>query len=133
MNPEELPDQLNREEWPAMKKMVETIFASKTREEWTKIFNGKDACVTPVLTPDEAPHHPHNKENKAFLANDDGDLEPVPAPRLSRTPASPRTMAQPSVGQDTETILSELGYSREEMQQLAQAGAVGGVTSQSKL
>ncbi|KAJ8029333.1 Alpha-methylacyl-CoA racemase [Holothuria leucospilota] len=133
LNPEELPDQLNREEWPAMKKMVETIFASKTREEWTKIFNGKDACVTPVLTPDEAPHHPHNKENKAFLANDDGDLEPVPAPRLSRTPASPRTMAQPSVGQDTETILSELGYSREEMQQLAQAGAVGGVTSQSKL
>ncbi|KAI0119371.1 CoA-transferase family III [Daldinia grandis] len=39
----------DRESWPEMKRRFETIFKSKTRSEWEKIFDGTDACCTPVL------------------------------------------------------------------------------------
>ncbi|KAI2641629.1 CoA-transferase family III [Hypomontagnella submonticulosa] len=38
-----------RESWPEMKRQFETTFKSKTRSEWEKIFNGTDACCTPIL------------------------------------------------------------------------------------
>ncbi len=55
-----LPHQMARDDWPAMKARFTEIFKSKTREEWTKIFEGTDACVAPVLSPWEAHLHPHN-------------------------------------------------------------------------
>lgn len=43
--------------WPSMTKKIAAIVAGKTLDEWITIFDGTDACVTPVLTPDEAIKH----------------------------------------------------------------------------
>jgi alpha-methylacyl-CoA racemase len=48
---EDLPRQMDRESWPIMKERFSEIFRSKSRDEWADIFEGTDACVTPVLSP----------------------------------------------------------------------------------
>ena len=54
---EELPPQLDRSQWSATKQVFSDRFASKTRDDWERHFEGTDACVTPVLTMAEAPQH----------------------------------------------------------------------------
>lgn len=100
-----------------------------------QVFDGKDACVTPVLTRDEAPHHPHNADRKSFVpTGTEGQYEPVPAPRLSRTPGSIIEDAKsPVIGQHTLEILSELGYSQEDIKGLIQAKAVMQAKEKSRL
>ncbi|KAK4315645.1 hypothetical protein Pmani_013136 [Petrolisthes manimaculis] len=81
----------------SMKKVLEAKFKEKTQKEWTEIFDGKDACVTPVLTMEEAPHHPHNAYRGTFIpsSTNGGQYEPRPAPYLSRTPGSVQERAAP--------------------------------------
>jgi len=43
----------------AVRDQLEKIFSSRTQSEWTAIFETADCCVTPVLTPEEALHHPN--------------------------------------------------------------------------
>jgi len=93
-----LPAQHDRSQWPAMKMRFAEIFASKTREEWTAIFDGTDACVTPVLAPDEAAAHPHAQAREIF-GSPGGVQQPMPAPRFSRTPG---TIACPPPTDDNE-------------------------------
>ncbi len=53
-------------------------FLEKTRDEWISIFHGSDACVTPVLDLDEAPHYAHNKQSGSFVKSKHRDqFEPV--------------------------------------------------------
>ena len=53
------------------------VFRKKTRDEWAKIFDGSDACVTPILELEEAPEHAHNKERGSFILGPDGEYSPV--------------------------------------------------------
>ena len=77
-------DQHNEEKWPAQTKVLESIFVTKTRDEWCEVFTATNACVAPVLSLTEAPVHPHNKARETFVEVD-GVLQPAPAPRCSRT------------------------------------------------
>ncbi|CAN5365525.1 CaiB/BaiF CoA-transferase family protein [soil metagenome] len=71
--------------WPEMTAVFEAAFGSRDRDAWASLFAETDACVTPVLGFEEAPHHPHNRERGVFLKT--GDLvQPAPAPRFSTTP-----------------------------------------------
>lgn len=96
-----LPQSARREE-------IETVFASRTRDEWAAHFAGTDSCVAPVLDLGEAPVHPHNLARRTFI-DLDGIFQPAPAPRYSDTqldrPDPPRRE-----GQDSEQLLAELGY-----------------------
>lgn len=38
----------DRAEWPALRRVLEGVFKTKTREEWERVFEGTDACCTPV-------------------------------------------------------------------------------------
>ncbi len=78
-------NQMDREHWPRLKKMMEEKFKTKTRDEWTSIMGGSDACFAPVLEMDEVAGDPHNAERETFI-NIDGVTQPAPAPRFSRTP-----------------------------------------------
>src|SRR3984957_6582380 len=69
----ELPAQFERESWPATKELFAAKFREKTRDEWTEIFEGVDACVTPVLTPREAARHPYTTARDVFSL--DGDVQ----------------------------------------------------------
>jgi len=79
--------QYDRASWIEMGEEFAQAFASRTREDWIGIFEGKDACVTPVLSLAEAPHHPHNIARETFAAPT-GIIQPMPAPRFSGTPAA---------------------------------------------
>ena len=80
-------EQLDRLSWPAAKVKLAQCFRTKTRDEWTTLLEGTDACFAPVLDFDEAPQHPHLAERGVFVEVD-GHVQPAPAPRFSRTPAS---------------------------------------------
>ncbi len=68
--------------WPAMQQDFVAAFALRTRDAWGAVFDGTDACVTPVLSMVEAPSHPHNRARSTFLDRH-GIAQPAPAPRFS--------------------------------------------------
>ncbi|KAA9163228.1 CoA transferase [Amycolatopsis acidicola] len=80
------PEQNDRASWPRLRELIAKAFAARTRDEWAAVYAGTDACVTPVLTFDEAAEHPHNAQRELYRVVD-GVLHPSPAPRLSGTPA----------------------------------------------
>jgi alpha-methylacyl-CoA racemase len=81
---DELPGQLDRSRWPELKARLAEIFATRTRDEWAAVFDGTDACVTPVLAFGEVPGHPHVAA-RGTVVDRDGVLQAAPAPRFSRT------------------------------------------------
>lgn len=120
---EELPRQNDKNAWPALKERVAAIFRSKTRDEWCRIMEGSDVCFAPVLSMQEAPQHPHNRQRGTFVEID-GVVQPAPAPRFSRTPSAiQRPPAQP--GEHTEEALKDWGFSATEVEQLRGCGAIG--------
>ncbi|KUI15762.1 carnitine dehydratase [Mycolicibacterium acapulense] len=88
LNADEFPPQMDREAFPEMRKLFAERFALKTRDEWTEIFAGIDACVTPVLTWTEAAQNEHLRA-RSTLVQANGVDQAAPAPRFSRTPAGP--------------------------------------------
>jgi alpha-methylacyl-CoA racemase len=119
---EELPRQQDRNAWPAMKERVAAIFKSKTRDEWCGIMEGSDVCFAPVLSMDEAPHHPHNRHRGTFVEIE-GVTQPGPAPRFSRTPSAiQRPPARP--GEHTEETLRDWGFSAADLEMLRGCGAI---------
>ena len=113
VDPSSLPQQFDMPKWPEMTERFAEVFKTKTRDQWAAVFEGKDACVAPVLDLDEVEHHPHNKE-RDIIINIDGVPQPAPAPKLSRTPGR-ATEAKGPRGANTEEILTGLGYSGEEI------------------
>src|SRR5499427_4045756 len=57
----DLPAQMDRAAWPALKQRFEALFRTRTRDEWCQIMEGTDICFAPVLGIAEAPQHPHNR------------------------------------------------------------------------
>lgn len=119
---EQLPPQMDRAHWPAMKERFALLFAERTRDEWVERFASLDACVTPVLAPREAAHHPYNTERHVFSL--DGALQPQPAPRFSKTPGVIRQPPQ-TPGSGTRVGLEGWGIDSERQAQLRLAGAFG--------
>ena len=82
-----MADRWSPENWPRMKDVFAARFREKTREDWSDVFAGTDACVTPVLSLAEAANHPQNAARGTFLLRD-GLLQPAAAPRFYSIPAS---------------------------------------------
>ena len=116
------PQQMSRDEWPAMKARFADIFKSKTRDEWSAIFDGTDACVVPVLSPWEAHLHPHNVARSTFVEVA-GTVQPAPAPRFSRTPSAISKPPSPP-GADTISALVEWGVAEDAVKKLRESGAL---------
>ncbi|MGC1678570.1 MAG: CaiB/BaiF CoA-transferase family protein [Candidatus Binataceae bacterium] len=119
---QELPRQNDRASWPKMKQRLKALFLTKTRDEWCAIMEGSDICFAPVLSMDEAPHHPHNRHRGTFVESG-GVTQPGPAPRFSRTPSKiQRPPARP--GEHTEQALGEWGFSAGDLEGLRKSGAI---------
>lgn len=103
----ELPAQMDISKWPVLRQMFTDCFQGKTQAEWTQLFDQVDACVTPVLKLQQVMTHPHNIHRMALM----NESDPLPAPRLSRTPGQSDGKV-PSNGQDTTSILSEFKISK---------------------
>ncbi|MFI5618922.1 CaiB/BaiF CoA transferase family protein [Streptomyces sp. NPDC051567] len=81
------PDRTDPARHGELRALVAARFRSRTRQEWTEVFAGSDACVAPVLSLGEAPHHPHLAARSTFTTFG-GTVQPAPAPRFSATPAA---------------------------------------------
>ncbi|MER7461420.1 CaiB/BaiF CoA-transferase family protein [Streptomyces sp. NPDC097981] len=102
---DEAPARKDPARWGELREAVAARFKSRTREEWTAVFEGTDACVAPVLSLREAPHHPHLASRGTFTEYG-GIVQPAPAPRFSATPTRVTSgPAQP--GADTESVAAE--------------------------
>jgi alpha-methylacyl-CoA racemase len=119
---DELPDRDDPANWPELKKLFAGIFRTRTRDEWTAVFDGSDACVTPVLSFTEAPEHPHNAARRTFVEAF-GVVQPAPTPRFSRTPAA-IAGPPPRPGAHTAEALTDWGIPPTEVEALLAAGVV---------
>jgi alpha-methylacyl-CoA racemase len=119
---ENLPDQNDRSAWSAMRERFAQIFATRTRDEWVAAAAGRDACLAPVLTIDEAPEHPQMRARDVHTMFD-GLRHPSPAPRFSRTPSGLHTPTPPP-GRDSRQALADWGIPPEQIAALEAAGAM---------
>ncbi|MGH8228430.1 MAG: CaiB/BaiF CoA transferase family protein [Steroidobacteraceae bacterium] len=116
-----LPPRENRASWPALRERFASILKTKTRDEWQRLLEGTDACVTAVLSMAEAPHHPHNEARGIFGGAQEEPPTPAAAPRFSATP----TARAPASGPDPSDLLATWGMPAEK------ARAVAGATADS--
>lgn len=131
MSSDEIPQ---FDDFEGSRKKLEEIFKQKTQAEWCAIFDGTDACVTPVLKLNNVASHPHNKERNTFTIENNDLVIPNPAPRLSRTPGvSKGRESNPEPGEHTTEILTELNYSQKEISNFISNGIVTQGMKRSKL
>jgi alpha-methylacyl-CoA racemase len=91
--------------WPELKRRLEEVFKTRSRDEWCELMEGSDVCFAPVLDIHEAPLHPHNQARETYIEVG-GMIQPAPAPRFSRTKASvPFEPHEP--GSDREQVIRD--------------------------
>ena len=108
IDPATMPPQMDRARWPEAKARLAERFLTRTRDEWCARLEGTDACFAPVLSMEEAPHHPHNVARGVFVELD-GVTQPGPAPRFSRTVLDAPTPPQAAAEGDVREILAAWG------------------------
>ncbi|MDZ4173126.1 MAG: CaiB/BaiF CoA-transferase family protein [Hydrogenophaga sp.] len=109
-------DQWDVSKWPDLRQKLEAIFLQRTRDEWTSVFEGTDACVTPVLSLVEAAEHPHTRSRQTLSRTELG-IQPSPAPRFGVTLAEMPPHA-PVIGSATLHWLEQAGLHEHEIQDL---------------
>jgi alpha-methylacyl-CoA racemase len=119
---EDLPEQHDRTGWPVIRRRLAEVLATRTRDEWAAVFDGLDACVSPVLRLSEAPQHPHLAARQSVVEVD-GVVQPAPAPRFSRTPGEIGRPAS-GAGADTREALQQWGFDADHVAKLEDDGVV---------
>ena len=119
---EDFGDQNNPAKWPGLREKLAAVFREKTRDEWCALMEGSDVCFAPVLRFTEAPAYPANVARETYI-DVEGVVQPAPAPRFARTPSTVRHGAH-GAGEDTDGILTAMGFAEQEIQQLKADGSV---------
>jgi alpha-methylacyl-CoA racemase len=105
VDPQSLGPQMSREHWKPAKVVLAAHFKTRTRDDWARLLETTDACVSPVLGFTEAPLHPHMKARGTFVEID-GIVQAAPAPRFSRTAPGIPTPPQAVTPENTDRCLS---------------------------
>lgn len=98
------PDHMDRATWPEIERRLDATFRSRPRAHWEQLFAGTDACVAPVLSPDEVWTDPHVAARHPGC----GPTRVPAVPRLSRTPAEAHPI---DLSDQTAAVLAEIGLS----------------------
>lgn len=124
---EDIGRQTDRSSWPDMAARIGATFLTRTQAEWCAVFDGSDACTTPVLTFAEAPFHAHVKARGSL--SEVGGIRSAAAPRLTGTPSG---VAWPPrrAGEDTVEILNELQIDAGPLLAASAAAGPGGPADQ---
>ncbi|GAA4474858.1 CaiB/BaiF CoA-transferase family protein [Rhodococcus olei] len=128
-----LSDKENRAHWPEIREVLTGEFAKRTRAELVELFSAVDACVTPVLSRAEAAVNEQNVSRSTHLVDEEGVVHPSPAPRFGSVDAGSGRVgySRPTLpgravpaGTDTREVLTGIGLSHEEVEELDRAGVV---------
>ncbi|MBN7796276.1 CaiB/BaiF CoA transferase family protein [Parahaliea mediterranea] len=119
---EDFGEQNNQAQWPEQGDKLAAVFRQKTQAQWCEIMEGTDVCFAPVLSFMDAPQHPANVARNTYIEVD-GVTQPAPAPRFARTPSEVRHGVHGN-GEDTDAVLSAMGFGEQEIQQLKASGAI---------
>lgn len=122
LDPASLPAQMDRERWGELREVFSRRFGERTRADWIEVFSDGDACVAPVMSLAEAPDHPHLRDRGTFVEVG-GVRQPAPAPRFDGRRAEPGR--PPFIGEHTDEVLAEYGWSSGEIELLRRRGIVG--------
>ncbi|KMS87708.1 CaiB/BaiF CoA transferase family protein [Prauserella rugosa] len=122
LDAETLPVHLDQSQWPKLRAILAEAIGRYSRDELVAKAEGTDACLTPVLSPDEAAEHPHNVARGSFT-DVGGVVQPAPGPKFDRTPP-PEPEAPHEKGADTDDVLREFGYSADAVEALRSSGAI---------
>ncbi|MFN3647135.1 MAG: CaiB/BaiF CoA transferase family protein [Gemmobacter sp.] len=95
--------QFDRSAWPVLTARLAGLFATRPRDHWAALFAGSDACLAPVLSPEEAARDPHIAARGIWSAP---PLQPAPAPRFDGQRRTPGPV--PARGAHTAEIRAEL-------------------------
>ncbi len=116
------------EEQEAIKEEIRTIIATQTLEEWVNVFSEIDACVEPVLTVAEMIDHPHTQAREMVVnvpKPDGGTQAQIAHPfKFSATQSAYKHIGV-KLGEHTEEVLINLGYSKEQLTHLKEDGVLG--------
>lgn len=118
----DLPHHFDASQWPRLREILAAEIAKYTRDELVAKAEGTDACITPVLSAEEAPSHPQNAARNTFV-DVGGVTLPAPAPRFDRTPADAPTPPHETAA-DTDEVLTELGLDAAKIAQLRDSGVI---------
>ena len=106
---------------------VEAIFLTRTRDEWAAFADANDCCLEPVLEVEEALESELVRAREMVIEFEQpgaGRVKGLGMPvKLSRTPGRVRS-GGPALGEHTEEVLGEAGFSAEEIAALVESGAV---------
>lgn len=123
-----LPDHLRNRQydqtaWPELRSTIAERMATRSRAEWTALFEGTDACVAPVLSLAEATSHPHNVARGTHVAAG-RFVRPAPAPRFSRTPTE-ASVPYPPTAPSIDELLEARGLPAPMLAALRADGVIG--------
>jgi len=108
--------QYDRHRWQDMRRAIAARIAQQSRDEWTAVFAGSDACVAPVLSLKEAPGSPL-AEARAMHRIGGAFQRPMPAPRFSHSVVEPADAVQATSAQET---LLRFGFQPDEISTLVE-------------
>ena len=106
---------------------MKELFAGKTQKEWVEIFAGTDTCCTPVLTPAETLEDRHLRERETITAMDDpqrGETIQIGFPAKFSDGLNFKRSPAPMFGEHTAEVLTNLGYTSEEIETLKNEGVI---------
>jgi alpha-methylacyl-CoA racemase len=117
----------DKSRYPEMRRALQEIFRTKTRDEWFELLSKTDVCVGRMLTLDEVPNDPQVIARRMVIELEAPDGERVKqvgvSLKFSDTPGSVRRLA-PQLGEHTDEILRELGYRDADIARWREQGAV---------
>ena len=99
---------------------LSSVFATRTRDEWTQALGGLEACCEPVLELDEVAEHPQIRARGLVVEQPTG-VEIAPAVRLR---SDWRRGGPPRLGENTAEVLAEVGVEAARLQELRAVGIV---------
>ena len=110
-----------------MKEVIQSIIIEKSRQEWIEIFDGVETCISPVTRLEDLENDPQFIAREMFQIHQDAELGEIklisPPIKLSETPGTIRKLA-PNSGEHTNEILSEVGYSDKQIEDLISHGII---------
>jgi len=122
-----IQDQHNRAKRPEIRRAFEEIFRTKTRDEWFEILSKSDICVGKMHTLDEIEKDPQILARNMIVEIEAPSGEKIKqvgiSIKLSETPGSIRSLA-PTLGQHTDEVLAELGYSQADIAKWREEGSI---------